>query len=196
MDAYQTISGENVYILGIACQWNPACFHKESAEDTRHLLRMQDSLFIAALMSRVSVELSLNGGKQTFPLGTIGMIPGAGGLTGGAQQMAPLGGLDMTPAAIQPYATNGWAVRSNFFRVPEGLVWHAAGQRDAMFCLIFRQQGELIVPAGGSEENIANAVDLAAVEDVTRGFDYPAELAAELKVFLMGTVVGPRSRAA
>ena len=123
----------------------------------------------------------------------MGMVPGAGGLMGGGEAATGLAALDS--AKNQPYGTNGWATRSNFFRVPEGLIWYPKGNADAQLNIIFRAERAAMINSGGSPENLPLGTNLAATANVTRGWNYPTVMVAECMVFLVGSVIGPRTRA-
>ncbi len=189
----QTISGQYVEIRGIAMQWHTAGTNVPSAGGPVNY-RPLDGNFVSALMRSVSVEVGLNGDEQTYKLGTIGMVPGAGGLRGGSPLLSGLNVLDGNQDT--QFAANGWETRSNFFRVPEGLIWKTSDKPDGNLNLIFRQQVAVVLQAGGSPENLAFGVDSGAIASVSMGYNYPTELVAELKIFLVGQVVGGRTRSA
>jgi hypothetical protein len=190
----QTIAGQYVEIRGLAFQWHNAALDNPGAAGAVPQIRLADAEFLSVLHRDVSVELGLNGDEQTFKLGTIGMIPGAGGLRGGAPLLTGLAVLDANQDA--QFAANGWETRSNFFRVPEGLIWKTSDKPDGNLNIIFRQNNAIQIPAGGSPENQVLATTAAAIDDVSRGYNYPEYLAAELKVFLVGQVLGGRTRSA
>ena len=188
----QTISGQFVEIKGMAFQWHTCGLNAPSAG--LQTLRYLDGNFVSALHRVISCEMGVNGDEQTYKLGTIGMIPGAGGLRGGASLLSGLGALDANQDT--QFAANGWETRSNFFRVPEGVLWTTSDKPDGNLNVIFRQQEPLVLPAGGSPENNALATTAAPIASVSRGYNYPTELVAELKVFLIGQVIGGRTRTA
>jgi hypothetical protein len=191
-NAYETIGGQIVAVRGLALQWVPSGNQlNEGQQGGVPRERMLDYRFTAALNSVVSVEIGLNGDENTYKLGTIPMVPGAGGLFGGGEDISGLAALDAPKN--NPYPNNGWPTRSNFFHVPEGLTWRQQGKADAQLNVIFRQQRPLTLYSGGSVENNPLGVNLAAGA-ASRGFNYPTELVAELQVFLVGQVFGPRTR--
>jgi hypothetical protein len=194
----QTTGGQNVLIHGIAMQWNAASLHFTTFGGGQLVVRPNDYQFLGALHESVSVELGLNGDENTFRLGTIGMIPGAGGLTGGAPGQIDdqrLAGNQHSPT----YPNNGWAVRSNYLPVPEGLIWRNQSNADSQLQLRFRNTRPIRIFAGGMPENniLGTAFDNDPANVATgEGQLFPTELVAELKVFLIAEVIGPRSRAA
>ena len=185
----QTISGQYVAIRGIALQWHSTAINVAGGITE---LRPLDGNFVSALMRCFSVEMGVNGDANNYKMGTIGMIPGAGGLQGGAQLLSGLNVLDGN--ANTEFASNGWPTRSNFFRVPEGVLWTTSDQSDGNLNVIFRQEEALVIQGGGSVENLALGVDSAAVVNVSMGYNYPAVLSAELKVFIIGETIAGRSK--
>ena len=194
----QTTGGQNVLIYGIALQWLPAALHLNEGEVAPHVVRVPDYRFLASLNEAVGVEMSLNGDENLFRMGTIGMIPGAGGLSGAAPDVAGLEQFAGDPKQLG-YPTNGWPTRSNFFKVPEGLVWRNQSNSDSMLNVKFTVTRTISIPSGGDPENAT--ADIPADNDVAdvataEGQSFPTELVAELKVFLVGQVLGPRTRSA
>lgn len=190
----QTISGQFVEIKGIAFQWHTTAINKSADPAAALEMRTLSAQFVSALMRVISCEIGLNGDENTYKLGTIGMVPGAGGLRGGAPLAAGLPFLDGNQD--QQFAANGWETRSNFFRVPEGLIWKTSDKPDGNLNVIFRTQETLTIESGGSIENRPLGTNQAAIPSVSAGYNYPALLAAELKVFLVGQTIGGRSRSA
>lgn len=192
--ASQTIGGQNVLVHGLAIQIVPAGLHLNDGQAVPHRVRLPDQTLLAALYEAVAVTLSLNGDENQFRLGTIGLIPGAGGLIGsnGANLIGQAPAADGGRAAGIGHPTNGWATRSNFFKVPEGLIWRNQSNADSQLNLVFNVNRAIRVVSGGSPENnvAVSGVDTAGV------YLYPTELFVELKIFLVGQVVGPRTRSA
>lgn len=199
---FETVGGQNVIVKGIALQLMPAAMHLAEGDALPHRVRPVEQQFAAALWNCLSVELLLNGSENTYRLGNPGMIPGAGGLTGGAEDGLGLGGFAGDSSLSQPYPQNGWPVRSNFFKTPAGLVWRNQSNSDSQFAVKFRTTRAIRLFSGGSPEMAALGIDVAAdnapatASTGTRGWEYPTELAVEIGVFLVGTVIGPRSRSA
>ena len=183
----ETISGENVEIhgIGIMC--------KQSGLVSQEPL---NPALLAALMSHVSVDLSLNGDQNRFHLGCLAQMPGAGGLTGAAKDLTGglvQGGFDQQ----MPFANNGWATRSNFFRMPEGLIWRNKGKADSQLNVIFRVERDINVYSGGGVTNNSNGLNLVMDLGVgTVGYNYPEKIEATFLVHMMGRVVGERTRSA
>jgi len=202
----ETTGGQSVLIYGLGIQPLPAALHVPagSAAGTPPSIRLADSRLIASLFEAVSVNLKLNGGENGFRLGSMGQIPGAGGLTGSSFDILSNSGLAGNDKSIG-YANNGFPSRSNWFRVPEGLVWRQQGQSDANLDVRFRVERPIVLFSGGSAENqaagIGGGIDVAASNDPalvatgSPGAAYPYEIAAEFIVHFIGKVKGPRSRA-
>jgi hypothetical protein len=179
--ANETIAGESLEIMGLAIQVQPAVTDG---------LRFMQARLLAMIATNVSVELSLNGGSNSFKLGTLGQIPSAGGLVGsGLDNLSP----EPTVNAIQErgserfdFAQNGWQVRSNFYRLPEGLIWRPAGEVDSMLQVIFRNAREFSLFRGGDPEN-------AADDSQTPPSVHPEYIAVVLKIHLIGRQLSQRS---
>lgn len=189
----QTISGQYVQIFGLALQWHTTALNAEG-DPSVIVSRDFAAAYISALMRIISVRLSVNGDDNTYKLGTIGMVPGAGGLVGGGPFQTGLPFLD-GPQQLN-FAANGWQTRSNFLPIPEGVWWNTSDKPDGNFNLVFTTEEVLNLYSGGSPENNAFGVDQAAIPNVSAGYAYPEFLVAELKVILIGTVYGGRTRTA
>jgi len=186
----QTIGDTIVEILGICILWHQAAPVVVPEVGVRY--RQPDYAFLSALERSMSVEFGLNGDAQTIRLGTMAMIPGAGGLAGGAPFSAGLPFLD--GAQNEPFAGNGWQTKGNFFRLPEGMRWMPNNQADGTLNVIFQQQHDVIIPSGGTPENRPLGTDQAAIASVSGGYNYPTELVIDAKVYLVGQQTGARSR--
>lgn len=196
--ANQTTGGQNVLIHGIALQLLPSSLHLNDGQPLPRRVRAADYAFAAALWESCSVELSLNGDENRFRLGTMGMLPGAGGITGGGQDLSGRTSADAGQKDID-YPTNGWPVRSNFFKVPEGLIWRNQSNADSMLNVIFTVQNQINILSGGSPENsiAVTGQDVpAALVQGQLGYIFPTELVVSVQVFLVGEVIGPRTRSA
>ena len=195
--ANQTTGGQNVLIHGIALQILPSIQHLPDGVAPPRRVRPVDWSFAAALWDNLSVELSLNGDENRFRLGVPGMLPGAGGLSGGARDLMQGNGNREDKGIAYP--NNGWPVRSNFFRVPEGLIWRNQSNADSNLNVIFTVQNLINIFSGGSPENNAAIIGQNVPANLAQGqlgFNYPAELCVGIMVFLVGEVVGPRTRSA
>lgn len=181
----ETISGENVEIHGIAIQL------VQQGLDSGEPLSAQ---LLAAIQRDVSVDLSLNGDQNRFNMGRFSQLPGAGGLMGPGQDAAGAANINGgTPE--RGFANNGWPTRSNFFRMPEGLVWRNKGHADSQLNIIFRAERALSVFSGGSLANLPNGLDLTTAAGI-QGYNYPLMVEVTFVVHLLGRVVGPRTRSA
>ena len=178
----ETISGENVAVEGIAIQVVHGTYDSY----------FSDGRLLAQLQGNVSVDLAMNGDQNRHHLGILSMMPGGGGVKGpGIDQLGTQnlegGRPDMN------FMANGWETRSNFFRLPDGLVWRSKGHADSMMNVIFTTERQMVLYSGGDVYN--PAADEAAAA-LIRGYLYPLTLKVELMVFLVGRVVGPRTRVA
>lgn len=194
----QTTGGQNVLIHGIALQLMPSMSHIPDGGAAPAIMRPVDYQFASAIWNNVSVELALNGDENTFRLGVPGMLPGAGGLSGGAPDLAGRVGEGAGQKDIE-FPTNGWPVRSNFFRVPEGLIWRNQSNADSMVNVIFRVRRGITILSGGSPENniAVTGQDVAAnLAQNQLGYIFPQQLVCGIMVFLVGEVLGPRTRSA
>lgn len=196
---FETNSGESVLIHGIAIQPLMACGHLDaaSAVGTTPRTRLCDAHLLAALTEAMSITLAYNVGKNQYPLGTLTMIPGAGGLEGAAPATVGQVALAGEPRHVS-FATNGMASRTNFWRVPEGIWWNKKGEADSDLSLDFELERAVQIFTGGDADNneadttASNAVGVVATG--TEGYTYPSEINVAFMVFLIGTVVGPRGR--
>jgi hypothetical protein len=197
-DRNKTTGGQNLIVHGIALQLLDVAFHAEDGQALPHMVYEADWKFVAALWNSMSVEVILNGGENVFKLGVPGMVPGAGGLVGGLPTLLKDQALAGMPRS-QPYATNSWAVRNNFFRLPEGLVWRNQSNADSMFNLRFVVQRAIELYSGGNEENAkadSTYINNDTVATAVPGYVFPPKLCVEIMAFLVGEVVGPRTRSA
>lgn len=202
--ANQTTGGQNFLIHGLAIQLQGASLHLNDGQSGNRRVRLPDARFTGALFECVSVELSLNGDENRFRLGRIGMVPGAGGLTGDAYDA--VGGLSFAgQGKTLAYPNNGWATRANYFRINEGLIWRNQSNSDANLNIIFTVNRPFVLSSGGEPEAqgaLAGGIDIAQANafdseaTAQNAYGYPTEVVLELMVFLIGQVIGPRSRSA
>jgi len=197
-DANKTISGQNVVIHGIAAQLMDAALIKRSIADTVPVLRLLDFHSAAGLVAGMSISIAMNGAENNIQMGILPMIPGAGGLAGGASDISGnQTGLAGTPNRLD-FGANGWQVSSNFHRVPEGVVWRHTGAVDSQLNLVCEVQRDIVVIAGGSIENgpLANIVANNAFDSVATGvarFVWPTELVVDVMFHLKGEVISDRT---
>ena len=167
----ETIAGESLEIQGIAISIEPAITDGEYYTCAR---------LVSQIATNVEISLSLNGGANAFQLGTLTQLAGAGGLTGA--------GFDSVGGFVAQNTfgsvSNGWAVRSNYYRLPEGLVWTPAGDSDSLLHVIFETSRFFRLFEGGDRENFPGAQARTA----------PDYVAALFKVHLIGRQRSPRSR--
>lgn len=196
--ANQSTGGQNVLVHGIALQLMPSSLHLNDGQPPPRRVRRPDYAFAAALWANTSVELSLNGDENRFRLGTPGMVPGAGGLTGAGPDISGRTSADAGGKSIE-YGTNGWPVRSNYFKMPAGLIWRNQGNADSMLNVIFTVTNQINILSGGSNENNVAVIgqDVApALAQGQLGYNFPTELVCTVMCFLVGEVIGPRTRSA
>lgn len=117
-----TNAGETVLVYGISLQ----------------LCETSDPTLAALLWPNLSVALSLNGDQTSFKLGTAAMVPGSGGLHGQGLSLVA------APAIAEPIASrvgsvsNGVPSVSNFYPIPEPVVWAASGSPDSNLIIKLR----------------------------------------------------------
>jgi len=167
----ETIAGEELEIQGIAIAVEPAITDGEYFTDAR---------LVAMIATNVEISLSVNGGANAAQLGTLLQIAGAGGLSGVGYDSLVGNAHHNTFGSI----SNGWAVRSNFYRLPEGIVWTPSGQADSMLQVIFETSRAFRLYEGGDRENFPGAQDRTA----------PERIAALFKVHLIARARSGRSR--
>ncbi len=182
----QTVSGQNVEVKGIACQFVPSTMETASQD----IELFSDARVYSALGTAAAISLSLNGGENSHKLGILGMIPGAGGFQGGGVDQLGTQPLDGGRPTF-PFATNGWPTRSNVFHMKEGIVWRKQSEPDSQLNILVETLTDITLYSGGDPDN--NLADEAAAAGV-RGYTYPAELGATLMWFLAGRVIGKRGR--
>jgi len=185
----QTTSGENVQIHGIAIQALPASIVQEAAAPAVPVVRPFNPRLFAALCDAASVELSLNGDEDRRRLGNILMLPGGGGAVGGGEDVS--GQMAFAPGKNLAYATNGWAVGTNYFPIGRKIIWRKGDNRDSQLNIIFTVQRDIVLESGGSPENLIG--DQAAVPNVSQGWAFPNRVAVSLMVHLKGEVISERS---
>lgn len=188
LERSRTISGQNVYISGISLQIKHGSLPSDG--------NFSDARLAAQLDTNAHVSLSLNGGQQVFQLGPTGCIPGSGGLTGSGYDSTgrqPLQGGN----AEFGFFNNGWETRSNFMRLPEGLIWRAQGESnsDSNLEIPMTTCRDITLVSGGDPANREANVDAATDPCCVQGHVYPDQIECNYMVFLTGWVIGARSQA-
>ncbi len=94
-------------------------------------------LLLKLLTDNVSVSISLNGGTQTWKLGNLSFMPGAGGLYGGGLDVLQTPDLGQTFAHDPGAIVNGLPSAQNYLPFPQPLIWTPAGATDSTLVVIF-----------------------------------------------------------
>lgn len=187
--AHETIGGQQVQIDGIAIFVKPAMTDGS---------RFMQARLLAQIATNVSVQLSVNGDENLFPLGTIQQIPGAGGLVGIGNDDLAFKELKLDKEAICdvgpgvfPFAANGWQTRGNYYRLPSGVIWNPAGNADSMLNVLFTCERNFGVATGGTP-------DMEQLWCAAEGKECcePASCGVILTVQLVAQIVGQRTRTA
>ena len=111
----ETIAGEKVVIFGASLMLD---------EDS-------DAELAKILWPKLSVIVALNGDQQQYKLGTAGMIPCSGGLTGMGDSYVQVPPLSDTYQSRCGNITNGAPFVANFYPFPEALIWSPSGAGDS-----------------------------------------------------------------
>lgn len=170
----ETISGEQVLIEGLSIM--P---HEDS-----------DAQLMQVLWPNVSVTLQLNGAQLQFPIGTLAMMPGSGGLsgTGTSYVTAP----DIASSVARPVGAlqNGWATVDNFYPFPEPVIWQPKGGADSTLIVKLR------VEQASTYQTLLTA-DRAAAAGIA-AWTHPSGTAlgtyVDVKVRLWSRQISPRSQ--
>ena len=187
--AHETIGGQSVQIDGLAIFAKPAMTDGE---------RFVQARLLTQIATNVSVQLSVNGDENLFPLGTLQQIPAAGGLIGAMNDdlsFIPLlvdkATLDTNIGAPMPFGQNGWQTRGNYYRLPSGIIWNPAGLADSMLNVVFTNERAFTLYTGGTPER----EQAQAVTDEDDEFA-PSTVGVVLTVQLIAQVVSQRTRTA
>jgi hypothetical protein len=121
--ASQTISGEAIEIDGVGLI----------------LLTTSDANLAKSLDPNVSVRIRLNGNVD-YPMGIPSMLPGPGGLYGAseAQSVVP-SQLDQAGIVVGAMS-NGIPHVSNFYPLPEPMIWASAGHPDSTLNVVLKTE--------------------------------------------------------
>lgn len=155
----QTLNGADFLIYGIAAAPTPE----------------SEPAYARRVWRETALAISLGANNQ-LPLGTLEMLPGAGGLRGIGQSAIKL------PALAQPgmvdggagtqfsFIENGQSAAGNFFRLPQPLLWSGvANGVDSTFnilCTPQRQITETVAAARVAAAGVAAFTPPAAVGDI------------------------------
>lgn len=182
--AFETKGAQQVRIKGLAIQPLAMCYHDGQAFKS-------DPDVLAFLSNSVAIDLGLDA-DLTFRVGTIPMVPGAGGLHGAGQSQVRPPGFEASIGPNISNQNNGWPVAGNFFAIPRELYWNPAGQQDSQLKVrLTATRGTTFVTDDRAEET-----DPANAASNISGFTAPAALVQGFKVILIGETVSPRSDAA
>lgn len=186
----ETIGGQQVQIDGIAIQAIPAMGDGK---------RYGQARLLAQIAKNVSIQMTINAEQNTFPLGVLPMIPGAGGLVGpgnddlsfipAVYDKAPLAGNIGDPFQ---FAQNGWQTRGNYYRFPSGIIWNPAGLHDSLLNVLFTNEREFVLYTGGTPER---QEPFTVPGEAPTSFA-PTSIGVVLLVQLIAQIVGPRTRTA
>jgi hypothetical protein len=121
LTANQTISGEMILILGIGII----------------ALTQSDANLLKALDQCVSVKIKTNG-TQEYLLGVPSMVPTPGGLFGASEALSVVPSLPDQLSRSVGVLGNGLPHVSNYFCLPEPMVWASSGQGDSNFNVIYK----------------------------------------------------------
>jgi hypothetical protein len=188
--AHETIGGQTVQIDGLAV------FVKPAMTDGAHYMQAR---LLAMIATNVSIQLSVNGDENLFPVGTAQQIPAAGGIVGTGNDdlsfipttydKAPLTNEIGAPF---PFCQNGWQTRGNYYRLPSGVIWSPAGNADSMLNVLFTNERSFQVVTGGTPERI----QAQGVGGEGTPIFAPTSVGVVLTVQLIAQVVGQRTRTA
>lgn len=187
-EAQKTNAGESVEIFGLAIQPIPGVV-RDIGANVFESDQLSDARMLAVLDDAISVSLQLNAGREGYWFGNISMLPGSGGLEGAGYDSL---GEQAIPGDRPQFGfmTNGRPMNDNYFRMPEGVVWLPAGQRDSLLSVRLRLERAAVVFSGGDLANIAG--DEAGAAGI-RGYTYPAQVACSLMIYTHGKVFSKRS---
>lgn len=150
-------------------------------------------LLLKLLTDNVSVSIGLNGSTQTWKLGNLSFMPGAGGLYGQGRDTLQVPDLAQTTAFDPGAVVNGLPSAQNYYPFPQPLIWTPAGATDSTLVVIFRAERTI----GGFTLNprVATAGVTAytpPAANVAVGSNYSDGVG--LKVRLISQQIAPRSQ--
>jgi hypothetical protein len=119
----QTVAGEAVEVDGVGLI----------------LLTSSDANFAKALDPNVSVKIRLNGSTD-YPMGIPSMLPGPGGLFGASESLSVVPDQISQAGIVVGAMSNGIPHVTNFFPLPEPMIWSSAGKADSTINVILRTE--------------------------------------------------------
>jgi hypothetical protein len=149
----QTISGEMILIAGIGII----------------ALTQSDALLLKYLDQCVSVKIKTNG-TQEYLMGVPSMVPGPGGLFGNSEALSATPDFQSVASRSFGVISNGIPHCSNYFPLPEPMIWASSGNGDSNFNVIFKTERAVTLPANWSGTTRAGA-NTTGVSGT--GFTYP-----------------------
>lgn len=155
----QTLNGADVLVYGLAA----------------HITADSEPAYARRVWRDTFLELAI-GSSTTLPLGTLEMLPGAGGLRGIGQsaiKVPPLNTAGMAteggPGASIGFIENGQSAAGNYFRLPQPIAWSGvANGVDSTFnivCRPARAVTELVAPVRAAGAGILAFTPPAAAGD-------------------------------
>jgi hypothetical protein len=170
--ANQTIASERVLIMGLGIM----------------ALAQSDAQFLKQLDQSTSVKIKLNG-TTDYLMGIPSMSPGPGGLFGSSEAQSAAPDLQAQVSRSFGVITNGLPHTSNFYPLPEPMLWGAAGQADSTFAVELKvERAVATIPTFGYGAGPRAAVAGGATTSGTAPYITPA--AGSVFVDYMVVVVG------
>jgi hypothetical protein len=160
----QTISGEMILIMGIGIM----------------ALTQSDANLLKQLDQCTSVKIKTNG-TQEYLMGVPSMVPGPGGLFGASEAWSVAPSLADQLSRSVGVISNGIPHQSNFFPLPEPMIWASSGQGDSNFNVIFKVERAVATLAQFGSDGRAAASGVAP---------YVSPTASQVFVDYMTVIVG------
>jgi hypothetical protein len=164
LTANQTISGEMILIMGIGII----------------ALTQTDAAFLKQGDQCISVKIRTNG-TQDYLMGVPSMVPGPGGLFGSSEAESAIPSLGDAVSRSFGVISNGVPHASNFFALPEPMIWASSGNGDSNFQVIYKVERAFALPGNYSGTTRAAATGVQA---------YTAPAAASVFIDYMTVIVG------
>lgn len=139
--ANQTISGEAIEIAGLGCI----------------VLGQSDASLLKQLDQCISIKIKTNG-TMDYLMGIPSMVPSPGGLFGSSEAASVAPSLPDQVSRNIGQMGNGIPYISNYFPLPEPMMWVSAGKGDSTFNVILKVERQAATPAQyGSTARVAGA---------------------------------------